>query len=228
MPVRIQAVLLDLDGTLLDTAPDMVGALNRLREARGHAPLPFATVRPHVSHGAFALVRLGFPDAADSDLAELRARFLDIYRENLSAGTRLFSGFEPVLGELERRGMRWGIVTNKPAFLTEPLLDALRLTTRAACVVSGDTVPQRKPHPAPLQHAARLLALEPAACVYVGDAERDVEAARAAGMPAIVALFGYLGAEDRPESWQPDALIEEPRELLRWLDGSAGKRGDSR
>lgn len=217
MASPIKAVLLDLDGTLLDTAPDMAEALNRLRLERGTAALEFAAIRPHVSHGAAALVRLGFPQATDEDMVGLRARFLELYREGLADGTRLFPGFEPVLAEFERRGTQWGIVTNKPAFLTEPLLAAMSLDRRAGCVVSGDTVAQRKPHPAPLLHAANLIACEPAQCLYVGDAERDVVAARAAGMPVLIALFGYLGVDDRPEGWQADGLIESPTEILTWL-----------
>ncbi|HEU4531888.1 MAG TPA: phosphoglycolate phosphatase, partial [Steroidobacteraceae bacterium] len=189
----IRAVLLDLDGTLLDTAPDMANALNLLRRERGVPVLSYEAIRPHVSHGAAAMIRLGFPDAPDDEVVDLRGRFLELYREHLAGGTRLFDGFESVLATLEGRGVPWGIVTNKPAFLTEPLLAALGLEKRAACVVSGDTVAQRKPHPAPMLHAAKLIAHEPAHCLYVGDAQRDVQAARAAGMRVVVALFGYLG-----------------------------------
>ena len=213
----IRAVLLDLDGTLLDTAPDMANALNLLRSERGATVLPYQEIRPHVSHGAAAMIRLGFPAATDEQVVDLRARFLELYREHLSAGTRLFDGFEQVLAALEGRGIPWGIVTNKPAFLTEPLLAALELHERAACVVSGDTVGQRKPHAAPMLHAAKLLAREPEHCLYVGDAQRDVQAARAAGMRVVVALFGYLAESDRPESWEADALIGSPAALLEWI-----------
>lgn len=214
----IRAVLLDLDGTLLDTAPDMANALNLLRRERGVPVLSYEAIRPHVSHGAAAMIRLGFPDAPDDDVVDLRGRFLELYREHLAGGTRLFDGFESVLAALEGRGVPWGIVTNKPAFLTEPLLAALGLEKRAACVVSGDTVAQRKPHPAPMLHAAKLIAHEPAHCLYVGDAQRDVQAARAAGMRVVVALFGYLADSDRPESWEADALIATPVALLEWIE----------
>jgi N-acetyl-D-muramate 6-phosphate phosphatase len=221
----IGVVLLDLDGTLLDTAPDMGAALNKLRWERGAEPLPFASIRPYVSHGAATLVRVGFPRAEDAELVELRARFLEIYRQDVAVATTLFPGFEAVLPELEARSIRWGIVTNKPGFLTEPLLARLRLQDKAACVVSGDTVARRKPDPAPLLHAAKLLHVEPAHCVYVGDAERDIQAGRAAGMQTIVALFGYLGDQDRPDSWQADASIDSPAELLTWLDSTRGADG---
>jgi phosphoglycolate phosphatase len=217
----IRGILLDLDGTLLDTAPDMAGALDRLREERGLEPLPFASVRPYVSHGAAALVRLGFPQAHDAGLVELRARFLELYHAHVAEGTRLFPGFDDVLRTLESRQIAWGIVTNKPGFLTDPLLAAMKLAFEPGCVVSGDTVAQRKPHPAPLLHAATLLGVDPALCVYVGDAERDVQAGRAAGMQTLVALFGYLSDADKPQAWQADGLIERPGDLLPWIDGSA-------
>ncbi len=220
-----KALLLDLDGTLLDTAPDMANALNLLRGEQSTAPLAFAAIRPHVSHGAAALVRLGFPDAPDEQMVELRARFLELYRENLSAGTRLFDGFEAVLRRLEGDGIRWGVVTNKPAFLSEPLLEAVGLRSRMACIVSGDTVAQRKPHPAPMLHAAKLVGCEPAACLYVGDAERDVVAAHAAGMPALVALFGYLSESDTPHAWGADGLIDSPADILRWIGAPARAAG---
>jgi phosphoglycolate phosphatase len=216
----VRGVLLDLDGTLLDTAPDMAAALNRLRAENGRAALDHVLVRPHVSHGAAALVRLGFPDVAEEEFQRLRARFLDVYASDIASATTVFPGFEDVLRSLEERQVPWGVVTNKQTSLTTPLLEHMRLTKRAACVVCGDTVGQRKPHPAPLLHAAGLLGLEPRDCVYVGDAERDVQAGRAAGMHTLIALFGYLGEHDRPELWQADGLIREPGELLGWLSGT--------
>lgn len=217
MAAAVKALLLDLDGTLLDTAPDMAHALNLLRGEQSVAPLEFAAIRPHVSHGAAALVRLGFPDTPDDQMVELRARFLVLYRENLSAGTRLFDGFDPVLRRLESDGIHWGVVTNKPAFLSEPLIEAVGLRSRMACIVSGDTVAQRKPHPAPMLHAAKLVGCEPGQCLYVGDAERDVVAAHAAGMPALVALFGYLSEHDTPHTWGADGLIDRPADILSWM-----------
>ncbi len=219
--MTLHAMLFDLDGTLLDTAPDMAAALNRQRIEHGLEPLDFKTIRPHVSHGAIALLKLGFPQADDDELVRLRERFLQLYSENLATDTRLFAGFEPVLAALEARRLKWGVVTNKPAFLAEPLLAHLGLSPRCGCIVSGDTLPQRKPHPAPLLHAAALMRIDPTLCIYVGDAERDVQAGRAAGMRTIVATFGYLRAEDQPAQWQADALIDEPQELMRWLNGAA-------
>jgi len=211
------ALLLDLDGTLLDTAPDMGGALNLLRQESGLDPLPATTIRPVVSHGAVRLVELGFPETSPDERERLRLRFLDLYAANLAGGTRLFPGFDAVLATLESRGIPWGIVTNKPSWLTDPLLAALGLARRAGCCVSGDTVEQRKPHPLPLLHAARLLGMPAARCVYAGDAERDIQAGRAAGMTTLVAAYGYLAADDDPRGWNAHGVVTEPLELLRWI-----------
>jgi phosphoglycolate phosphatase len=222
MQSSIDAVLFDLDGTLLDTAPDLAAALNALRVEEGDATLPVSAIRSHVSHGGAALVRLGFPQARDSEFERLRTRLLAIYRQNVARETQLFAGLGAVLEQLEAAHKPWGVVTNKPGWLTEPLLAALGLAPRAGCVVSGDTMPERKPHPLPLLHAARLIGREPGRCLYVGDAERDVLAARAAGMRMLIARYGYLGPADRPEEWQADGIIDRPEEILTWMrDGAA-------
>jgi phosphoglycolate phosphatase len=213
----LRGVLFDLDGTLLDTAPDMAGALNRLLVDEGMEALPFERIRPHVSHGALRLVRLAFGEPDKERFERLRARFLDLYRARIAVHTSLFDGFDVVLDTLEAAGLRWGIVTNKPGWLTAPLLDAFGLAARSGCVVSGDTLAERKPHPMPLLHAASLLGLEAHECVYMGDAERDVQAARNAGMIPLVAGFGYLDAGEDPSVWQPDAVFDRPTELLEWL-----------
>ncbi|MDR0779628.1 MAG: phosphoglycolate phosphatase [Pseudomonadales bacterium] len=215
---RADAVLFDLDGTLLDTAPDMVTALNQVRREQGLAPLEFALARTQVSNGSSGLLKLAFPELEGEPFEQLREHFLTLYAQRIAVETALFPGFERVLSTLEQRAIPWGIVTNKPAFLTTPLVAALNLDRRAACVVSGDTLPERKPHPAPLLHAAEQIRVAPQRCVYVGDAPRDVQAARAAGMPALVALYGYLSPQDEPHAWEADALINQPRELLDWLE----------
>ncbi len=213
----LRGVLFDLDGTLLDTAPDMAGALNQLLAAEGMEVLPFERIRPHVSHGALRLVRLAFGEPEAPRFEDLRRRFLDFYRAGIARHTRMFDGFEIVLNTLEAAGLRWGIVTNKPGWLTLPLLEEMGLATRSGCVVSGDTLVERKPHPMQLLHAAGLLGLQPGECVYLGDAERDVQAARNAGMIPLVAGFGYLGAGEDPNAWQPDAIFGQPTDLLEWL-----------
>jgi phosphoglycolate phosphatase len=210
--------LFDLDGTLLDTAPDMVKAINSLRAEENLAPLPFAAVRPQVSHGAAALVRLGFAQALDAEFESLRGRFLAIYRGCLAEETQLFAGMAQLLAALEHNGIPWGIVTNKPTWLTEPLLEALGLHTRAGSVVCGDTFEERKPHPRPLLHAAAQVGVAPEKCLYVGDAERDIQAARAANMRSLIARFGYIGPTDDLESWSADGCIDSPHEILQWLE----------
>lgn len=212
-------ILFDLDGTLLDTAPDMARALNRLRQEEGYPALPFEAIRPMVSHGSPGLIKLGFGRAPDDvEFEILRQRFLHLYASDLAVKTALFPGMENVLQQLEANAIPWGVVTNKPAWLTEPLLRALRLWEWAACVVSGDTLAQRKPDPAPLLYASRQVGVAPECCIYVGDAERDVQAGKSAGMKTLVACFGYLGEADRPEIWQADGLIDKPEELFAWLD----------
>jgi 2-phosphoglycolate phosphatase len=212
-----RAVLFDLVGTLLDTAPDMVGALNALRQERQLAPLPFAAIRSVVSHGAARVVKAGFPDADPETHLQLQQRFLDIYRGALSRETRLFPGMDEVLDELANLRIKSGIVTNKPAWLTDPLLADLRLRPRFACVVSGDTVAERKPHPLPLLHAAALAEVSPAECIYVGDAERDIEAAHRAAMPALAANYGYLRDDENSTDWGADGYLSRPLDLLDWL-----------
>ncbi len=213
-------MLFYLDGTLLDTAPDMWSAMNVLLGEQWRAPLPYSAVRPWVSHGAAGVLRQGFADVEPAVFAELQRRFLEIYRTDLSRGTRLFPGMERVLDALSERGLHTGIVTNKAAWLTEPLLEQWAISARFACVVSGDTLAERKPHPLPLLHAASLAGVSAAECIYVGDAERDVRAAHAAGMSALVALYGYLGADEEPRAWGGEGHLAEPLELLAWLDAS--------
>ena len=214
----IRGVLFDLDGTLLDTAHDMMNALNALRAEENLAPLPYEKVRCQVSHGANALVKLSFGELSTTEHEVMRQRLLDIYRKQLAKHTVLFEGGDEMLRDLERRGLHWGIVTNKPGWLTDPLLVEVGLHTRARAVVSGDTLAQRKPHPLPLLHAAETMGLKPEECVYAGDAERDMQAAQAAGMFALVAGFGYLGEDDRADQWFSHGWLDTPLDLLEWLD----------
>ncbi|HWW19490.1 MAG TPA: HAD-IA family hydrolase [Steroidobacteraceae bacterium] len=211
------AALFDLDGTLLDTAPDLAYALNALRVECALPQLPFAPIRAQVSNGAAAVLRLGFPNAGEERFATLRARFLQLYRSHLARETRLFPGFDEVLERLEAHGIPWGIITNKPASFTEPLLQELGLFERAGCVLSGDSLPVTKPDPLPLITAARKIGLPPNRCLYLGDALRDAQAARAAGMTSLGARFGYIAAGEDVSGWPVDAWLDEPRELLAWV-----------
>ena len=214
----IKAVLFDLDGTLVDTAPDLGYALNLQRARHGLPPLDDVIIRPQASHGARGLLGVGFdlhPD--DPHFAHMREEFLQLYADNICRHSRPFPGILELLAELEARQLKWGVVTNKPARFTEPLMSILDLAERAACIVSGDTCPQPKPHPAPMLAAAELCDATPAQCLYLGDAERDIEAARAAGMPALVAAWGYIDATDQPHTWGAHAEIHHPADTLDYL-----------
>ena len=214
---NVNCVLFDLDGTLVDTAPDLAYALNRTLINHGRQALPFETIRPSVSLGGVAMVKLGFNlDETDPGFTPLRNEFLAIYRDNLSRHSRLFPGMEQVLVRLEEMNVSWGIVTNKPGWLTNPLMQALQLDTRTACIVSGDTLEQRKPHPAPLLHACELLQSAPEETVYVGDARRDIEAGASAGMATLVAAYGYIEVSENPADWGADGLVDSPEEILSW------------
>ena len=211
----IEAVLFDLDGTLVDTAPDMGGALNRLLVEEGMAPIPLQNIRPYVSQGGLVLTRLGFAGKVpESDIEPLRQRFLALYREHVADESRLFDGFDGVLSRIEARGIPWGIVTNKPEWLTHPLLEDLGLAGRTAVVIGGDTLAERKPHPRPLQVAAERLGIGCERCVYVGDDERDIVAGRAARMKTLVATYGYIEDAAAIVDWNADGSIDSPGELL--------------
>lgn len=219
MASSIKTVLFDLDGTLADTAPDLAFALNETLKLNDKPQLPYEDIRPHVSHGGIALVKLGFKLEPDHpDFETYRDQFLDIYKKNIAAQTRLFEGMDDLLNQLEQNSILWGVVTNKPSWLTDPLMDALSLTQRAACIVSGDTLAERKPHPAPILYACQQTGAEPSECLYVGDAQRDIEAGNRAGLTTLAALFGYIEDDDDPAQWQADAMINHPSDVLNWLN----------
>jgi phosphoglycolate phosphatase len=209
-----RAVLFDLDGTLADTAPDLAAALNRLRAEQGLEPMPLERVRPFASAGARGLVHVGFGiKPGDGEYASLREAFLEYYRERTCVETRLFPGVPELLEGLAAREIAWGIVTNKATRFTDRIVEALGL--KPGCVACGDTTPHLKPHPASLLHAAEVLALPPAACVYLGDDLRDIQAARAAGMRAVGVEWGYHHPESGgPGTWQADAVIAHPSQLI--------------
>jgi len=213
-----KAVLFDLDGTLADTAHDLGYALNRQRIARGLAPLPIEIIRTEASAGARGLLGLGLNlKPGDMGYDETRAEFLDFYAEHLCRETCLFPGVAELLEQLDARRLPWGIVTNKPARFTIPLMLELGLSNRAACIVSGGDTAHSKPHPAPLLAASGAMSIAPGDCIYLGDDIRDVQASLAAGMEPVVARYGYLGSVSPPESWGARYLIDQPQELLGYL-----------
>ncbi len=213
-----EAVLFDLDGTFADTAPDLVAALNHVRVLHKLDTLPLEIARLQASHGSAGLIKLGFNVDFDSaEFPPLRDALLAHYSANICAHTTLFPGMDELINILEQRGLPWGIVTNKPHRFTLPLMQALNYAERAACLVSGDTCAHAKPHPEPLLHAAKIMGVKPENCLYVGDDKRDIDAGRAAGMKTLIALFGYIDPRADLNSWQADAAITTPLELLEHL-----------
>lgn len=212
---RINTVLFDLDGTLIDTAPDMANALNILLLEEGCDKLPFQTIRPVVSNGSAALVQLGFPDLKENATVErLKKRYLKIYEDKLCVDSVLFPGMQQLIEHINDQQMRWGVVTNKPGWLTEPLMQQIGLAENAACIVSGDTTNNRKPHPEPMYLACKQSGSRPENCIYIGDALRDIQAGNNAGMRTVVANYGYIGEGENTKSWRADFHIDNPREII--------------
>lgn len=211
-------ILFDLDGTLVDTAPDLGYALNLQRERHGLPPLPQSDIRPFASHGSKGLLSVGFKLTPEHhSFAKMREEYLDLYDQVFTRSPVLFEGVEAVLSAIESRRIPWGIVTNKPRRFSEPLIKALQLEQRLNCLVCGDDAARPKPHPETLFMACNMTGIEAANCLYVGDAERDIQAGRAAGMRTVVALFGYIDVTDKPEEWGADAMISQPEDLLSLL-----------
>ena len=217
MSTSLRAVLFDLDGTLLDSAPDLIDAANRLRVAQGLGPVPPERIRLQVSRGGRAMLAVAFDHLDAAAREDLLQPFLDDYRQNLVVKSRLFEGFPEVLETLGRAGMGLGIVTNKVESLTRPLLAQLGLEQRFAAVLCGDSLCQRKPDPAPVLAACAQLGVPPGQAVMVGDDRRDIEAGRAAGCRTLVASYGYIDAGEDIQSWGADAVLDSPRHLLEWL-----------
>jgi len=215
----INAVLFDLDGTLLDTAKDLGMALNQLLRAH-HLPLiPFEVIRPAAGSGCQGLLKLGMNmEPHDEHYSAFCEQLLNLYQYHLTDTTQLFPGMENTLTFLEKNGIPWGIVTNKPAKYTDQLITYLQLDKRAACIISGDSLPNRKPHPEPILHACRLLQQAPKHCLYIGDSAIDIQACKAAGSPSLAALYGYIPSGENPRIWGADGYIEHASEIIRWIE----------
>jgi N-acetyl-D-muramate 6-phosphate phosphatase len=216
----ITTILFDLDGTLVDTAPDLAHALNLQLIKHGKPPLPYENIRPFASHGSRGLISLGFGVAPqDANFIEMRDEYLSIYDTVYTRSPVLLPGIAELLQAIESKGLTWGIVTNKPRRFTIGLIESmgLDLENRAVCIVCGDDAPQPKPSPATLLMACEQVGVKAKSCMYVGDAERDMQAAKAAGMKAVVALFGYIDVTDKPAEWGADAMIQTPKDLLLLL-----------
>lgn len=216
---KVNTILFDLDGTLLDTAPDLAGALNQLRINHHLTELPLPVIRPTVGYGSRAMLKLGFNvDENHPRYTSLLEEFLALYQVQLTKQTKLFPKMEQVLKHLEDQHIPWGIVTNKPSRFTFDLLKALKLEHRAACIICGDSLSKRKPDPDQILHACQLLKQEPSTCLYVGDTSIDVIASKAAGTKSLVALYGYISHDEDPYSWKADGYVQEPIEIIDWLD----------
>ncbi len=211
----ISTILFDLDGTLVDTAPDLGHALNIQLERHGKSTLSDATIRPFASHGSRGLIGLGFGiTPKEPNFIAMRDEYLAIYDTVFTRSPVLLDGIADLLQAIEVKQLKWGIVTNKPRRFTQRLIESMDLHQRAACVVSGDDAPKPKPSPETLLLACKKIGVKPEHCIYVGDAERDIQAGKTAGMKTVVALFGYIDIADKPKEWGADALIEAPKDLL--------------
>ncbi len=217
--MHVTCVLFDLDGTLLDTAPDLIPALNRSLRMEGLPSVTADRIKPYISHGAAAMVRASLNGTFnDETQRKVLDRMLNDYRTHIADHTTFFSGMATTLDRLESRGVKWGVVTNKRERFTFPLLDALNLTSRASCIVCGDTTENSKPHPDPMLEACKQAGVKPDQCLYVGDSANDIEAGKNAGMKTMTAAYGYLKPGDDPDVWGADALIQSPAEILLWID----------
>lgn len=215
----MQAVLFDLDGTLIDSAPDLGAAADKMRTDRGFSSLPLADYRPMAGAGARGMLGIAFGLTPESpEFPELREEFFKNYEARMLLDTHIFAGVAELIDELDAQGLPWGIVTNKAARFTDPLVAAIPQFATASAVVSGDTTPHAKPHPEPLLEAARRLNVDPVRCIYVGDDERDIVAGRAAGMTTLAATYGYMGANADVALWQAHGCVESPFEVLQWLN----------
>ena len=215
MKQAVKALLFDLDGTLIDTAPDMVAALNRQLQTHRRELVAYETARDYVSHGAAALIKLGFGISMEDDsYQDLREEYLAEYAKNIADQSQLFDGMQEILDHCEQNNLFWGIVTNKPKGLTDALLKGLNLDQRSAVTIGGDSLPQSKPHPMPLLHACMLLKIAPSECLYVGDAARDIESGKRAGTRTATAEWGYIAPGDDPSQWGATYRIDSPNGIL--------------
>jgi N-acetyl-D-muramate 6-phosphate phosphatase len=208
-------ILFDLDGTLVDSAVDLLNAVNVILQQTGRTAVSLSELRPVVSKGARAMLAVAFPELSDEERLQYLQPFLDCYQQAIAQHSTPFANIETVLSKIEASGSRWGIVTNKPYYLAKEVVQSMAWTERTAVLIGGDTLPRKKPDPDQLFHACELLGVQPSDCIYVGDDERDVLAAKHAGMKSVAALWGYREARDDPKNWQADAMCNTPLDLLQ-------------
>jgi len=215
---KLSCVLFDLDGTLVDTAPDLILCLNKALSSHGLTTVTDETIKPFISFGAVAMINESLNQSiSEAFRTDILETMLDLYQNNIAEHTVFFNGMANTLDAIEAQGLKWGVVTNKRERFTNPLMDALKLTDRAACIISGDTTANPKPHVEPMLAACKQAAVKPQECVYIGDALHDITAGKNAQMKTLAALYGYIKPGDTPETWGADALIESPEQLATWI-----------
>ncbi|MGR9116524.1 MAG: HAD family hydrolase [Gammaproteobacteria bacterium] len=215
---KLTCVLFDLDGTLVDTAPDLIACLNYALTRHGFAAASAEAIKPMISYGAVAMIKASLgSEAGERQQQSILETMLDHYQHNIAEHTVFFSGMPETLKAIEFLGLKWGVITNKKERFTQPLMDALNLTRRAACIISGDTTAYSKPHPEPMLAGCKQADVKPEECVYIGDASHDIVAGKSAGMKTLAALYGYLKPDDVPDTWGADAYIEHPEQINSWI-----------
>ena len=217
---KLACVLFDLDGTLVDTAPDLIACLNKALVAHGYPTVDNTNIKPCISMGALAMIKHVTQEADEALQTNMLNYMLDCYQNNIAEHSRFFTGINETLDMIDSLGLKWGVVTNKRERFTLPLMNAMNLMDRAACVISGDTTANSKPHPEPMLAACRQAQVKPENCVYIGDASHDIAAGKSANMKTLAAVYGYLKDEDQPENWGADALIDHPQQLQHWIQAT--------
>lgn len=217
---KLNCVLFDLDGTLIDTAPDLIACLNKTLVTHGFSAVENQAVKPCISLGALTMIKFAAADASPDLQTRMLDFMLDCYEQNIAEHSRFFAGINETLNCIEELGLKWGVVTNKRERFTLPLIKAMHLSKRLACVISGDTTANSKPHPEPMLEACRQAQVKPENCVYIGDAAHDIAAGKNANMKTLAAVYGYLKDNDLPENWGADALIEHPQQLQHWIQAT--------
>ena len=213
---KLSCVLFDLDGTLVDTAPDLIACLNKALKTHGFDEVSCKDIKPFISYGAAAMINKSINVDADTQATVLESMLM-LYQNNIAEHSRFFSGIEQTLNTIESLGLKWGIVTNKKERFTNPLVAAFNLTERASCIISGDTTANSKPHPEPMLTACAQANVKPEECVYIGDALHDIDAGKKTNMKTLAAAYGYIRVDDNPADWGADALIESPEQLTSWI-----------
>jgi len=214
---NLTCVLFDLDGTLVDTAPDLIACLNKSLQTHGFSSISSDAIKPFISYGAAAMIKKSVTNTDEATQQQILDTMLTLYQENIAEHSQFFSGMAETLDTIESLGLKWGIVTNKRKRFTNPLVAAFNLKERAACVISGDTTANSKPHPEPMLTACAQANVKPEECVYIGDALHDIDAGKNANMKTLAAVYGYLKPDDTPTNWGADALIESPEQLTSWI-----------